>query len=296
MTDLTRVDHFGTWYAKRDDTAFATSVDAPSGSKVRQYARMAAAQGRAPMIVGCSAHSAMQIYIAAGAKLAGVKGIVYTAARAVRTDATEYALRMGAEVVEVRPAYLNVVQSRAHQRAKEFAEGYVRWDVDGAVRDASEQVSNIPHGIKRIVVPTGSGLTASGILAGLVLSGLPPVPVLCVAVSPMADKAKIQEDARKCIDGLKMGSAIGSKHKLPSLKVVRAKQKYDQWTAAILPDGTVLDPFYSAKALPYLKDGDLLWLPGVRPLCAMPVKCQKQIAEQRVRLDGGNAWTFKGIV
>ena len=31
------------------------------------------------------------------------------------------------------------------------------------------------------------------------------------------------------------------------------------------PFGFILDPYYEAKALPYLKSGDLFWVVGIRP-------------------------------
>jgi 1-aminocyclopropane-1-carboxylate deaminase/D-cysteine desulfhydrase-like pyridoxal-dependent ACC family enzyme len=281
MTELTPVHQFpikgGTFWAKRDDLACYTGPEWPSGSKVRQYAAMIAANPGKPMIVGCSAHSAMQIYVAAAAKLNKTKGIVYTAARAQRTDATAYAKRLGVELHEERPAYLNVVQSRAKARAGTLRKGYVKWDEKGAVVDAANQVNAAQLvAVQRIVIPTGSGLTAAGVLAGIYLSAMTSIKVLCVAVSPMADKKHIESQARQCIDAM-MGDGRGSKHRLPSLSVIRAKSKYDQWEAAILPDGTPLDPYYAAKAMPYVKAGDLFWLPGLRPVTAMPEKCRKAI-------------------
>lgn len=271
MTDLTRIQEFDGWWAKRDDEAFATDTNSPSGSKVRQYGVMAAAHSGLPMIVGCSAASAMQIYVAAAAKAAGVKAVVVTAGRKERTDATKYAKRMGAKIIEVYPGgYLNVVQAKAREYAKKhFKGGYVHWSEEWALRDAAEQTANIPDTVKRIVVPTGSGLTVAGIMAGLMGAGR-RIPIMAVTVSPMATSKSI----KSLIKDHFARSFVSTGLIYPPLKVVQVKAKYDQWTAAILPDGTPLDPYYSAKALPYIKDGDLFWLPGVRPVMAMPFECQ----------------------
>lgn len=261
---LTPISTFEGWTAKREDGAAFTSPDYPSGSKVRQYAAMAAKFPKAPMIVGCSAHSAMQIYVAAAAQITGVRGIVYTAARKVRTAATEYAIGLGADVVEVRPAYLSVVRARAKERAQGLGT-VVRWNVGMALQDAFDQCKNIPLKTKRVLVPTGSGLTAAGVLAGMAWRD-PSITVVAIAVSTMDDKADIIAKAK----GL-------TSAKLPRLSLIRAPGAYEDWKAAKLSDGTVLDPYYAAKAYRYIKRGDCLWIPGLRPLSSMPEGCQKAL-------------------
>lgn len=280
MTELTRIDEFkdkrGTWWAKRDDLACYAGPEWPSGSKVRQFKAMMNACPGVPVLVGCSAHSAMQIYVAAAGKLTGRKAMVYTAARSEQTEATKYAKAMGAELNEERPAYLNVIQSRAAARAKTLDEGYVRWDEDGAVDDAVRQTAFLPDEVKRIVVSTGSGLTAAGVLAGMALHGWMR-PVHCVAVSPMADVESIKAKARAALARVQNGRKV----KLPKLTLVRAVAKYDQWEAAVLPNGDYLDPYYAAKALRYVRADDLLWLPGLRPWVAVPEKCRIAIDKLR---------------
>jgi len=236
----------------------------PSGSKVRQYARMCKAAPGAPTLVGCSAYSAQQIYVAAAAKAYGVPGYVYLPARAKETEATGYARAMGAEVNAVRPGYPSVYRAAARGQGAKLGR-YVHWDVAGAVQDAAAQAQNVPAAAKRVVIPTGSGLTAAGVLAGLAGRPNPPI-VVAVAVSKMATRKDILAHARKAAPP---GAA------LPPLTVVRLKVPYEKWRAAALPDGTPLDPWYAAKVLPYVRPGDCFWPPGLRPVCAMPPDCQK---------------------
>lgn len=270
---LTRVSVFDDWTAKREDEAAYSGPDYPSGSKVRQYAAMALANPGLPMLVGCSADSAMQVYIAAAAKQAGVPAIVYTAARQRRSSATEYAIAMGAEVNEIRPAYLSVSRSRAKKRGDELG-AYVHWDPDRAVLDTMAQCANIPMDMKRVVVPTGSGLTCSGVLAGLAEYGI-NAKVLAVAVSKMASEELIIEKAAKL-----------TKLRLPRFELKHANGTYNDWFPAVLPDGTPLDPYYSAKAMRFVRPGDCLWLPALRPLSAMPLGCQLAIKALQVELNG----------
>lgn len=268
MTELTRVDYYGGWWAKRDDLACYTGDDYPSGSKVRQYTAMAAVQPGVPMIVGCSADSAMQIYVAAAAKQAGVPGIVYTAKRKTRTAATEYALAMEAEVVEVAPGYLTQCRARARERARQLG-ACVRWNVGAALEDAAAQTANLPPGVARVVVPTGSGLVAAVVIAGMARRGM-RAGVLIVATSGMASVGAIRAMAAKM-----------TPLPLPPAELVRCPEAYGGWVAARLPGGDYLDPYYAAKALRHARPGDCLWLPGRRPLAAVPGACRKALEANR---------------
>lgn len=265
---LTEVMVFNGWCAKRDDLAGWVDSNNPSGSKWRQYLSMAKAHPGKPMLVGlASSFSAMQIYVAAAAKMTGVESIIYIPTRKEKTAATIYALEMGAEVYSVPiPAWPSRCRSMARKHGQTLG-GYVKWDHVMALRDAAYQCQNIPHGIKRVVVPTGSGLTAAGVLAGLAITGS-QAKVLAVAVSKLASIESITTNAHKLTDA-----------KLPRLELVRASGGYGDWLAARLPDNTPLDPYYSAKALSFVKKGDCLWLPGLRPLAAMPEQCREALGD-----------------
>lgn len=260
--ELTPISVFNGWTAKREDTACASGPDFPAGSKVRQYLTMARSYPNLPMLVGCSANSAMQIYVAAAAHQAGVPGIIYTPRRKDPTAAQVYAKRYGAEIVEVSPGYLAYCQQQAKTRSKLLPNGCVRWDTLFALHDAAHQCKNIPDDTQRIVVATGSGLTAAGILAGLAEQNR-HIPVLAVGVSDMTSEEDIINKARRITAKV-----------LPMLVFVKTTLRYDDWVASTLPDGTPLDPFYAAKVISYVQPGDCFWIPGVRPVSSMPKEVQ----------------------
>lgn len=261
MSDaLTPVHRFNTHWWKREDLACWERLDWPSGAKVRQYIKMIEAQPDAPLLVGCSAFSAMQIYIAAAAEKFNVRGIVYTPGRAHESDATRYAREKGVEICEVRPCPgPNVYRARAKERGKALGT-FVRWDFIGALRDAQHQAQNIPHGVKRVLIPTGSGLIAAGVLAGLAGHQL---EVVAVSGSTMAHAETIIANASKLTTAT-----------LPAFHLVHSALKYEQYRMFVLEDGTPLDPFYAAKVLPFLQEDDCVWLTGLRPVCSMPLDCQ----------------------
>lgn len=262
FTGITPVHSLDDKYVKREDLACWESLEFPSGSKVRQYLAMAAHtvsnEGYAPCIVGCSANSAMSIYVASTAKRLNTGGIIYTAKRKVRSDAIKYAIAMGAEVNEMTPKqghYLNNLQKHARQRAIDLKE-YVAWDRKAALQDTIDQCVNIPENIRRIVVPTGSGLTAAGIILALQRMGR-NIDVLVIKSSMM----DIKFAAPICF--------------YPGIKIIQPTSPYDTPLVASLPDETPLDPFYAAKAWHYVGKDDLFWPPGLRPVMAMPEVCQK---------------------
>ena len=272
---LSPISEFDGWCAKREDMAGFVSPSHPSGSKVRQYQSMALSSPGSPMIVGCASYSAMQVYVASAAHLSGVPAYVFVPERRELTEATKYALGFGSKVSLVpAPAWSSVLR----KRARDFAKGIgktVRWNPDLALKDTMEQCANIPDWVRRVIVPTGSGLTASGVLAGMA-QRKGNVTVMAVSVSAMAREDDILDKASEAVNG-----AVGPlfNHSLPGLILKRVKAKYGTPVLARLPDGTPLDPWYAAKALEFVKDGDCLWVPGLRPVNSMPKRFQVEFKD-----------------
>jgi hypothetical protein len=106
-----------------------------------------------------------------------------------------------------------------------------------------EQVENIPD-VGRIVVPVGSGMSLAGILHGLKDSGR-DIPVLGVVVGVDPDERLNQYAPAGWQD---------------MVKLVKCSADAE---CNILGD-VLLDSQYEAKCLPYLEDGDLLWIVGLR--------------------------------
>lgn len=267
---ITPVERMGNFYVKREDLAFWRSPDHPSGSKVRQYLKMAEACELSrfsypPCIVGCSANSCQQIYVASTAMLLETKGIIYVPGRKVKSSATAYCESIGAEVVEVRPGYLSVVRARAKAGAKELGQ-VVQWNPQLAIEDTAAQCVNIPEDVKRIIVASGSGLTAAGIVRGLYKIHRFDIEVVSISTSTQGSEKAIKAKIPDWWDWMPK----------EMLRVIPSSVPYDKHQVASLPDGTPLDPFYSAKAFKYIESGDLFWAPGLRPIRSMPEDCQKE--------------------
>lgn len=268
--NLTPVVWYGKFWAKREDKAHFTDHTAPSGSKVRQFLQMASEQPGVPMVVGCASYSAMQIYVASAAKDAGVEAHIFVPRRKERTEATQYAESMGAIIHEVFPGYANVYRKHARDFVESIG-GAVRWDSKRAIRDTVLQCMNIPMECKRVVVPTGSGLTAAGVMTGLAILKRSDVEVVAVCVSDLADEDNIQHNCDYMLHAM-TGHYIDPilTPRKPVLRMIRATGGYGVHRYETLPDGVPLDPYYAAKAVPYLEALDTLWVSGMRPLSACP--------------------------
>lgn len=271
---ITPIQAYNHWWVKRDDLAQdSDQYSHPTGSKVRQFLAMAKDAPGVPMVVGCAATSAMQVYVAWAAKHTGVDAHVIVAARKNRSASTQYAIDMGANVTEVRPGYTSVLRARAKAKVAELG-GAVRWNFKLAVEDAAAQVVGIPDGVKRIVIPTGSGLTAMGVLVGLYRAGL-NIPVEMICVSGLADPVATHAKAIDWVYGKQVpgGFGIGG-GSLPPFQIkvggIVHPTKYAKPVHATLPCGSPLDPYYAAKAKDYIVPGagDMLWVPGCRPAVA----------------------------
>lgn len=262
---LTPVIDYGPYFAKREDLAQGAGQlgKRPTGSKVRQFLRMARTMPqRFPMIVGCSAFSAMQIYVAAAAQDTGRKAVVFVPARKVPSAATKWAEAHGAEVVTLKPGYPSQYRKAARERAEKEG-GCIKWDRTLAVEDTAAQCENLPPEVKRVIIPTGSGLTAAGVMVGLYQAQRFDVDVIAIAVSDLASAEGIRTTATQF-----GGEGAGKM----SLRFSRHPKKYEEPEHATLPDGTVLDPFYAAKAVRFMgtQPAECLWVSGLRPFNAMP--------------------------
>lgn len=248
-------------YLKREDLACFIKEALPSGAKVRQYLAMIAnAPGDAVLAVGCTASSAMQVYVAAIAKLINRRAYITVPKRRVRTPSTEWSINTGATVFEVRPGYPNFVRAYMRQTLSDHRLTAVHWNSEYAIRDTAAQVANIPDHIQRIVIPNGSGLTATGVIGGLYQHNK-KLHVLIVSTCDSIGKPK---------HILKSVASLFGQFVADSANIAYQPQSssYHKPIHASLADGTALDPFYAAKAVQYCSPTDLLWITGRRPIAA----------------------------
>lgn len=249
--DLTPVELHGGHPVKRDDLF---RVAGGAGGKVRTCLTLARTADAG--LVTAGSRQSPQVNIVAGiAATLGLPCRVHVpAAKGGLTPELSAAKAAGAEIVEHRPGYNTVIVARAREDAEtlgwtEIPFGMECWE---AVRATAAQVRNLPADATRLVVPVGSGMSLAGILTGLdeVDSDLPVLGVIVGA------------DPTERLDAY---APAGWRERC---ELIASPLDYHQHAPATELGTLSLDPVYEAKCLPFLREGDALWVVGCRETAA----------------------------
>jgi hypothetical protein len=259
---VTPVERRGPVWVKRDD---AWCRGGAFGAKSR--AMFALVDGHAG-IVTAGARTSPQIERAAlTAAALGIGCRVHVPAGA---DTPEIAtcLGAGAEIVRHRAGRLPVLRARFRDDAAArpdwlavpFGMGLAEY-----VDDVAAQVADLPDGVRRIVVPTGSGATLAGVLRGLARAGF-ELPVVGVTVGH---------------DPAEYLNAFAPDDWRDRVTLVASPLPFDAPAPGPMLDGLPLDSRYEAKCLPFLEPDDLLWCVGIRASEAGPGLAGRPAPEPR---------------
>jgi len=242
--ELTPIEQVDDVWLKRDDLF---SVAGVRGGKARTC--WVLGQGAGGLVTAGSRQSPQVNIVAHIARALGVPCRVHTPTGELSPE-VQQAQEWGAEVVQHKAGYNNVIIARAREDAQRLGWTEIPFgmECEEAVTQTRQQAANLPREAKRLVVPVGSGMSLAGVLWGLRDHGM-DVPVLGVCVGA---------DPTKRLD----------KYAPPDWRemVTLVKSPLDYHAAA--PDTTLgdvaLDEIYEAKCLPFLEAGDCLWVVGVR--------------------------------
>jgi len=246
--ELTPVEERSGYYFKRDDLFEIAGV---RGGNVRTCWHLA--QGADGLVTAGSRFSPQVNIVAHIAAHLGIPCRVHTPQGELSPEVKD-AQRVGAEVVQHKAGYNNVIIARARVDAqgRGWTEIPFGMECQEAVEQVRGQVASISDGVKRIVIPVGSGMSLAGILWGLVDCGL-GIPVLGVTVGADPSKRLDQYAPSSWRD---------------MAQLVDCGIDYHKSAAVCEFQGIKLDPIYEAKVIPYLEMGDLLWIIGIRRTAA----------------------------
>lgn len=246
--NLTPIECHGGHRVKRDDLF---SIAGQSGGKARACWTLASMRKTVGLITA-GARQSPQIEIVAGiSKNLGIRCRAHTSTGQY-TPELEYAASLGAEIIQHRPGYNSVIIARAVGDAADNPDWtYIPFGMEClAARDATAaQCANIPRDTHRIVVPVGSGMSMAGIITGLDAMGNTQTQVVGIVVGA-APFARITRYI-----------PLFSKREW---SLIPSPIPYHKPAPVTRLGDLELDPIYEAKCLPYLQEGDLLWVVGKR--------------------------------
>lgn len=248
MTQYTPVEKYdGIWY-KRDDLFEVAGV---RGGKVRTC--LALAQGAKVGLTTAGSRSSPQVNIVANiAKHLGLPCVAHTP-EGVLNPELEMAKAAGCKIIQHRAGYNNVIVARSRAYAKETGYTDIPFGMehDLAIVETAAQVANIPHGVKRIVMPIGGGMSFAGVMHGLVMFNR---DIRLIGVQVGADPFK----------RLQRWAPMGWRGMKVEIVKPRYSYKYDDYVPTKMPIPFTLDPVYEAKCQDWLEPGDLMWCVGIR--------------------------------
>ncbi len=233
----------GTVLVKRDD--LYTGPGGAIGGKARTCA--AIADGVSGLTTACGRSSPQANIVARVGQAMGAPVRIHTPTGEAGPE-IDAALQHGGVRVEHFPGHNSVISARARDDAAQRGWVYVPFGMEHieAVRQTADQLANVPD-TGRIVIAVGSGMSAAGIVAGL-RRNQRDTRVLGVVVGARPERRldRFAPDWRDHMDLIDAGCDYHTPAHLTDL------------------DGLELDAIYEAKCLPWLCDGDLLWIVGKR--------------------------------
>lgn len=250
---LTPVEKRGTHYYKRDDEFVVNGV---CGGKARvAYSLIERGIGSGVRsFVTCGSRDSRQCEVVAKiCEHFGVESHLFMPS-GKDTDVIEsISATKGATLHRTKVGYNSVLVSHSQAFATENGFGYLPFGLETGetIIVNMEQVRNIPSDVKRIVIPCGGGMNMISVIKGLEYTGRYDVHVTGVVVGKRPDSVFERF----------LGSSLFYAPKV-TWDFVYYPSDYHVKACVTSIDGLELDPIYEAKCIPFLEDGDLMWIVG----------------------------------
>lgn len=248
LPDITPVEkREDVWFKREDEFC----IGGGRGGKVRTCWGLA--QGADGLITAGSRSSPQVNIVAQIARKLGIPCRVHTPTGELSPE-VRMAQLAGAEVIQHKAGYNNVIIARARQDAESLGWRNIPFGMEcqAAVDATARQVANIPDEAKRIVIPVGSGMSLSGLLHGLHQHGR-KIQVIGVSVGA---------------DPIKRLDKYAPQNWRDMVRIVKSDLAYNEYAQDTNFKGVELDPIYEAKCIPFIEPGDLFWVVGIRATSA----------------------------
>ena len=249
MPEVTPVEELDNhmWLKREDLYAFA----GVRGAKVRtcMFLIQKAIDDGVGVVTAGARQSPQVNFVAQIASRMGVKCRAHVPSGAMTPELIA-AKSAGAELVQHEAGYNTVIVARAREDAAESGWIEIPYGMESpeAVEFTKPQVVNLPD-CDRIVNAVGSGMTLAGILWGMVENDI-SIPVLGVCVG----HPPIERLDRHAPPGWR-----------DMVQIIKHPTEYHDPATVSKFQGVLLDPYYEAKCLDYMRPGDCLWVSAIRP-------------------------------
>jgi len=199
--DLTPVEEYNGILYKRDD-AFMPFADCPiTGGKVRQCLSLIGKnlnkiknECDGLVATGTSVNSPQGIVVARSAKEFSLDCLIVvggTNAKSLRENITmQWVIDSGAQIdTKCKLGYDTTLNSRIKQIKETQPLYHIKFGInlednpDAIINSIAYQVQNLPHDLENLIIPTGSAITAGGVLVGLKQYGIKVKRVIVVQIS-----------------------------------------------------------------------------------------------------------------
>jgi 1-aminocyclopropane-1-carboxylate deaminase/D-cysteine desulfhydrase-like pyridoxal-dependent ACC family enzyme len=274
--EITPIEEYNGIIYKREDK-YLPFEDVPiSGGKVRQALSLILnncdkIKNNCDGLVATatSVNSPQGIVVSRAAKEFGFDSIIVFGATKqetlMRNIMVKWILDSGAKIdYECKIAYDNALNSRINQIQSARKLFHIKFGInlesnpDAIINSIANQVQNIPNDLDNLIIPTGSAITAGGILCGLEQYNIKPKRVIIVQIAGY--------DRRETLH--KIFRILNVRH--PEYEYVADKTyPYSKNLYIKLNDTEMLDPVYEAKAyewmikhINYRNEKTLFWLVG----------------------------------
>lgn len=246
VTPIQKIDDI---WVKREDLFI---IDGVCGGKVRSawgLMKNLKANGVEGVVTAGSRSSPQINIVATLAKKLDLKCRAHTPEGELSPELVK-AQEKGAEIIQHKAGYNSVIIARAREDAKNLGWTEIPFGMEcnEVINQTKQQVVDIPADVKRIVITVGSGMSLSGLLWGLKEKNLDiPVLGICVGAEPTERLNKYAPDNWK-----------------EKVTLIKSGLDYHKFAPVTNFKGLELDPIYEAKCIPYLQQGDLFWVIGIR--------------------------------
>lgn len=247
-TPIERYD--GIWVKREDTYRHPSGAMGSKGRIADAVLRRAKSEGYQTVVLGVARNSSIPAVIARVAAYLGLDCVIHTAASSVAAPDLQLARDAGAAVLEHRPGYQSVINARARadvERLRGFLIPLGLECPEGVVEIAAEvRSTTFPAGVKRLVMPVGSGMMLAGVLTGLMdHPDKPDFPVLGITVG------------QDPVERLDRFAPKGWRKRVTLKSAGVPFSRYNE-----LPNqlGIPLDPVYENKCVGFCEPQDLFWV------------------------------------